>query len=77
MAASYRALLILHAIKLPWQFTIRQHAEAALAKARECLASHSSQWTAGEYLWIVESRIEKVTYKLLVVPSTGRDLLLT
>ncbi|KUI67223.1 Copalyl diphosphate synthase [Cytospora mali] len=55
---AYAVLLISHALKLPWNLPIRQHAEVAFSKAKTFLESHSSQWATGEYLWI-----EKVTYK--------------
>ncbi|PTB66981.1 Ent-kaurene synthase [Trichoderma citrinoviride] len=56
---SYAALLISYALKLPWPAAIRQHAEAALSKAKAYLAAHSDERATGDYLWI-----EKVTYKL-------------
>lgn len=55
---SYGVILVSYALKLPWQLPIRQHAEAAISRAKTYLESHSSQWATGEYLWI-----EKVTYK--------------
>ncbi|ETS04533.1 Ent-kaurene synthase [Trichoderma reesei RUT C-30] len=56
---SYATLLLSYALKLPWPLAIRQHAEAALFKAKTYLAAHYDQRANGDYLWI-----EKVTYRL-------------
>ncbi|GAP88722.2 putative ent-kaurene synthase [Rosellinia necatrix] len=62
---SYGALLVSHALKLPWPLPIRQHAEAALFKAKAYLEAHSEEWATGDYLWV-----EKVTYKLPTLAET-------
>ncbi|KAI0534240.1 hypothetical protein GGR58DRAFT_520551 [Xylaria digitata] len=59
---SYGVLMISYVLRLPWPFLVRQHAEAAVLKAKTYLEAHSEEWATGDYLWI-----EKVTYKLPTV----------
>ncbi|KAH8645693.1 hypothetical protein BX600DRAFT_484952 [Xylariales sp. PMI_506] len=62
---SYAVLLIAQALKLPWHFTIREHAEDAFSKAKIYLEAHSNQWATGEYLWV-----EKVTFRYPILSET-------
>ncbi|CAK48654.1 Ent-kaurene synthase [Aspergillus niger ATCC 13496] len=62
---AYRILLLAHGLKLPWPQDVRQLVLDSIRKGRDYLASHTDDWTDGDYIWI-----EKVTYKLPILAET-------